>query len=462
MPNTSLLEEIKKMYKKSYFTILMAVAVLFAGFTVCYAQTAPMRGKVMMKQADGKEVPVADAIVDVFRTDLSGKWNTKTGKKGDFAFAGLPLGATFIVAASAPNASPNLEPNVKVGGDKEVVIILSPGDGKRWTEAEAKQALASVKTTSGGQTSESAADKKAREEMEAKNKEIMEKNTKIENANKIINQSLKDGSDAYKLAQEAVKSKNNDQAIVQFTTAVAKYDEGYNADQEYWGSAPLLLTNKATSLRSRGVIQYNLYATTKDASKLELAKKDFEDSVAAVNKALDILKAATPPTDPASAKNYENYKTGAITERAESYRLLSKVDSMKSTDAMTAYQEYLVIETDPTKKVNAQLTYADIAMQAGDFDAAIVELRKIIEQDPNNLKANEKLGYALITAGSIADDKTKTQEGTNYLQKFIDLAPETDTGKAYAKETIEQMKTQQKIVPQKLPKTTTTTTKKKP
>ncbi len=57
------------------------------------AQSGQLRGQVLMAQ-DGKEVPVAGAQIDVYRTDIAGKYNTKTDKKGDFVFAGLPFVGT--------------------------------------------------------------------------------------------------------------------------------------------------------------------------------------------------------------------------------------------------------------------------------------------------------------------------------------------------------------------------------
>jgi hypothetical protein len=55
------------------------------------AQTGQLRGHVLLKQADGATARAADAVIDVFRTDMSGAYHTKTDKKGEFVFAGLPF-----------------------------------------------------------------------------------------------------------------------------------------------------------------------------------------------------------------------------------------------------------------------------------------------------------------------------------------------------------------------------------
>jgi hypothetical protein len=41
-----------------------------------------LRGHVKFKQADGTVVPAAGAIVDAVRTDVSGKYEGKTDKRG--------------------------------------------------------------------------------------------------------------------------------------------------------------------------------------------------------------------------------------------------------------------------------------------------------------------------------------------------------------------------------------------
>ena len=79
------------MVGKHFFGAL-AVAILVASAAVTsVAQVGELRGTVMMKQADGQKVPVADAQIDVFRTDIKGEYKTKTNKKGEFVFAGIPF-----------------------------------------------------------------------------------------------------------------------------------------------------------------------------------------------------------------------------------------------------------------------------------------------------------------------------------------------------------------------------------
>lgn len=267
-------------------------------------------------------------------------------------------------------------------------------------------------------------------------KEGIAANAKAKNANEVVNRVIKEGA-------SALEGKNYDVAIV-------KFEEGYNADPEYWGTAPVMLRNKAIALRARGVDRFNTAAKAKDQAGKDAAKKDFQDSVAALDTAVAIFAKTTPPTDATQAKNFENNKFTALGDRAESYRLLVIADSSKAADALKAFQEYIAVETDPAKKSKAQFTAADMAMKSGEVDLAVGEFQKIVDSDPSNSKAVYNLGIALIAqAANQNNDKAKIQEGVNYLQRFVDTAPDTDNDKAYAKATIDAMKAENNIAPQK-------------
>src|SRR5215510_10319603 len=119
--------------------LMVAILLAFSSLTAC-AQVGELRGHVWMQQADGQKVPLADAQIDVFRTDMNAKYQTKTNKKGEFVFAGLPFIGTYAVAASHPTAAPNYVPGVKVGREIPCEITVTPGTGKRLTYEEIKAA----------------------------------------------------------------------------------------------------------------------------------------------------------------------------------------------------------------------------------------------------------------------------------------------------------------------------------
>src|SRR5262245_39902540 len=118
------------MIQKYLLGMLAVSALLVAASMTAVAQVVELRGQVFMQQADGQKVPLADAAIDVFSTDMKAEYKTKTNKKGEFVFAGLPFVGTYTVAASHPSARPNFVAGVKAGRDIPVEILVTPGDGK--------------------------------------------------------------------------------------------------------------------------------------------------------------------------------------------------------------------------------------------------------------------------------------------------------------------------------------------
>jgi len=441
------------MLHKHILGILAAAILIASAALTSLAQTGELRGHVIIKQADGQSVPASDAVIDVFRTDVSGKYNTKTNKKGEFVFAGLPYVGTYIIAGSHPSARPNFVPNVKVGRDVDYQVELTPGDGKRLTLEEIKNANAgsgasnsnSAPPASGGG---SAADKAKLEELRKKNAEIEASNKKVTEANEVIGRTFKAGNDALLAASAALKANNRDEAIKKYTEAVAAYDEGLTADPEQ----PALLTNKAMALKARGVERYNLaIKSTDDAGKtsgLEAAKSDFKAAAEAGNKAVALIKAQPVPADPAELNRYNLNKLAAMAVNAEAMRLfVSKADATKAEEGLVAYKDYIAVETDPAKKAKAQLDSAQMLLDAGSADKAFTEFQAVITAQPDSPEANLGAGLSLFATG----DKAKFQEAANYLQHFVDVAPDTNSFKADAKAILTELKNTEKVVPEKTP-----------
>ena len=425
---------------------LLAFLTLVLSATAVSAQTGQLRGHVLIKQADGTTVPAAGAQIDVYRTDLPGKYPTKADKKGQFVYAGLPFVGTYVIAASAPNAAPTAKAGVKVGRDIDYEIVLLPGDGRRFTEEEAKSAAKgpSNESVSGNSPGESAADKAKREAIAKQAAAATEANKKIENANQII-------GDAFKNGNAALTAKNYDEAI-------RLYDTGLAADPEHPG-IPSLLTNKSVALRSRGVDRFNAAVQSKDeaakTSGTEAAKADFSAAAEAANRAVDLINKQTAPTDPDQLKQFSTNKYFAASARAEAMRLfVTKVDSTKADAAGIAFQEYIAVEPDPAKKTKAQKDYAQMLFETSSdvagYERAIAEYQKILAANPDDPDALLRVGQALFNIGALNNnDKAKYQEAANYLQKFIDKAPDGQL-KTEAKDLIEALKAQANVTPEKV------------
>lgn len=441
------------MYRKNFIVSLLAAALVLAGSFAVYAQTVqPVHGRVVLKKADGSTEPVAGALVEAYRVDIDkGKQPpAKTDKKGNFSFAGLPLGQTFALVVSAPGIKSEIFPNVRPGAT-DLVITVFEGDGKQWSETEIRQALAAASTNqSTGQLTEE--QKKQQAELEKKRAEITAKNEKIKNINAIIEKALTDGKKALEGGD--------------YDTAIAKFDEGYNADPEFAGSAPVFLNNKANVLRLRAFNNYKK-STTDAANKatlMESVKKDLLDAVSAEQKALDILKAATAP-DANVQKNYDSYKIQASWIMTEAYRLLleTKADESKVKEASESLTAYAAVETDPVKKGKMQVQIADAIRKTGNTDLAIPIYKTLYESTPDDPDVLAGLGLSLFNSGLVAnangqtaEGKSQMQDGLNYMQRFTEIAPDTHPLKGSVKESVDYLKTQEKLTPQKTTKPTTT------
>jgi tetratricopeptide (TPR) repeat protein len=457
------------MFRKNYFTFLLAAALFLVGGVAAFGQTAPVSGKVMVKKGDVL-VPVAGALIEVYRTGSKSKLpSDKTDKKGNFAFAGLPLGEKYILAISGPGISPIVYPGVPAGVDN-INITVSEGDGKQFTAEEVRQAVAGATKTTTNNTNgatntsntsntttpstdkEKPAElteeqKKLQAEEQKKIAEITASNKNKEQKNAIFQSALKEGIDAF-------TAKNYDLAI-------AKFEEGYQADTQYIGSAPAFLNSKGKALSLRGVDKYTknnkLTDATAKMAAMDSVAKDFGDAAEAFSASWAILKnpSGAAIADP---KNYEINKTDALNgiKNVVGYMIATeRVDNTKLGVIKSMLQDYMSTEKDAAAKLKAQISLADVYRLASDSDNAIIEYRKALEMSPDNVDVLAGLGLSLFNSGEIANNTTQKQEGLNYMQRFIELAPNDHKYKADIVGLIDYLK-QQKLTPQK-----TTTTKKK-
>ncbi len=437
------------MFRKSLSYSAFIFAIILAGSLGNYAQSAPVSGTVEVQKADGTREPVAGALVEVLRTDIKASSPpAKTNSKGQFNFAGLQLGWTFILSVSGPGIAPTYLPNVRAGQEK-ILITAYPGDGTRMSEDEVRKAANAPKKAGGDAPKNDEEAKKAQAEYEAKKKEIEEKNKKAETVNQIVAASLKAGNEAF-------TAKNYDLAI-------AKYDEGIAADPEFVGSAPIFQNNRATALMSRGIETYNKSVKLTDVSEkvagLTAARKDLADSAEGFLRSWNILKNA-PAADIVDRANYEATKLNALRGAKDTFQIAvrtEQVDPATIEAAKLLIPEYLAVETDAAKKAQANLAFADLYRVVGDSENAIAAYKKILETSPEDVDALAGAGLSLVNLGYMNTDKAKLQEGANYLQKFAGVAPDTHKYKADAVALIETLKKEQNVTPQKV-----TPVKKKP
>jgi tetratricopeptide (TPR) repeat protein len=428
------------MRSKPFIRTLFAVLFLAAFSVAASAQTTQVNGTVKLKQADGTEVPVVGAKIDIYRTDIKGEYHTTTDKKGHYIHAGLPFIGTFTIIVSAPGARPTYASKQRFNTSQQRDFLLQPGDGSSMTLEQTKAMDAGGGGTaptppSGGGTApsgESKEEKAKREELDRKVKEVEDKNKKIEEGNAVIARTFKAGNDA-------LQANRLDEAI-------ASYQEGLAARPD----EPALLTNLSEAMRRRGVNRFNdALKNSDDAAKtrgLDEAKKDWTAAAESSKKALGVI--ASGGSDPQQAQIYAQNKIVALSTRALAMRLVAtKVDQTQAQAAWDAYQEYIAVETDPAKKAKFKGEALQTLFDAGAVDKAVEQARAALTEDPDNVDANRILGLALFATG----DKAKYQEAANYLQRYVDKAPDTDPLKQSAKESLDYLKTAENVKPEKAP-----------
>lgn len=418
-------------------TLFVAIVVA-ASAVAASAQSTQVDGKVTLRQADGTEVPVVGAQIDIYRTDIKASYQTKTDKKGKYIHAGLPFVGTYTIVVSAPGAAPSFQTSQRFTSSTTRDFTLSPGNGARPTlEDIAKRAMAPAASPGGAAPrSESKEEKAAREAREKEIAEIEKKNAEITKSNEVVGNAFKTGNEALFATPP------------RYDDAIAAYRGGIAARPE----EVALLTNLSEALRRRGVDRYNaaLKSTDNDARTqgVDAAKKDWSEAAELSAKAVTLVKSATPSGENVNAAAFEQNKKAAISTRALAMKLVaSKVDQTQAQAAWDAYQELIGIEADPAKKTKFKGEALQMLFDAGAVDLSVTQARAVVTEDPENVDANRILGLALFATG----DKAKFQEAANYLQRYVDKAPDTDPLKQSAKESLDYLKTAENVKPEKAP-----------
>lgn len=424
------------MFKKSVFAGAIAIALFSLGASPLFAQYAPISGTITVEK-DGKVTPAEGILVETFRTDVNSAGPTaKTDKNGRFAFAGMQAGSMVILSFSGSGVSPSFLPSIRPGTEN-LKITLKAGDGRKLTEKEVRDAAAGGSVNQRELTDE---EKKKIAEEEAKIKEIEEKNKKIEAATAIVARSLEEGNTAFNAKD--------------YSLAVTKYEEGVAADPDYVGSAPVLLNNKGTALRMRGINTYNAAIKNTDAKAREegktSARKDFADALEAFHRSYTLLKGAQPGAVPeASLKDqtaralegaHATLKVNAQTEQ---------VDGSKMDMAKAMLEAFVATQPDAAKQAEVKIVLADLFRVSGDSDNAILVYKEVLLTDQNNVDAMAGAGLSLVNSGYMNDNKAQLQEGADFLQRFSEVAPANHKYLDDAKGLIETLKAEQNIAPVK-------------
>jgi tetratricopeptide (TPR) repeat protein len=428
------------MLRNKLFTPLFLASLILTGAAAVFGQTAAVGGRVELKKADGTTVPVENATVDCYRSDAGLKCrSTQTNSRGEFTFLGIPFSGRVILAVSGPGISPVVYPGVKAG-QEDIVIQVNEGEGPALTEEEVRKQEALFLANPTGELTED--QKKAQEEYEKKVAEIKAKNEKIEKKNAIIERTLKEGNEAYNAGN--------------YDLAIAKYEEGIEADPDFVGSAPTLLNNKGAAFKKRAVEVYNAAAKTKDQAQIATAKvkaaEDLASSLESYAKSWEVLKNAKQE-DITDQNNYKAAKVSAADGGRDAVRimvLIKAVDGKHNVAAKELTEAYIGGETDKKKQAEAQSNMAAYLFEGGDFAGSVVEYRKAYELSPKDPDVLAKYSLALYTVAEANQDAAMKQESLNVMEVYLSAAPKDHSLRADIAGLADYLKTTEKMKPQKM------------
>jgi tetratricopeptide (TPR) repeat protein len=411
--------------------LFAAALIVAASAAAASAQVVTVEGKVMLRQADGKEAPVQGAAVDIYRTDVSQKLGTvKTDKNGRYVRVGLPLNGTYTIIISAPGASPNYQVGARPSAQPVYNFTLTPGDGRVLTLDEVKAHSAggggAAPSAAAGKAASAADSEEAKKQaaaMAAERERIEKENARAAELNVKLPDILKAGNDAF--------------TAKRFDEAIAKYDEGIAADPEQ----SVFPRNKAVALMSRATPKYNASHKSKDEAGKEAARADLKAAVVSAEKAVANYRANRAKEGGGAAGAAPGTKVadelGYLSDRAEAYRLafltLTPVDNEAAAKAIG---EYVEMETDAAKKNKAQALLGEAYFQAGKINESVAKYREILAANPGNTEAMRGLGISLAAS----DDPAMLPEAIKSLEQFVAKAPDTDTRKTEASQMVEELK----------------------
>ncbi|HXG92175.1 MAG TPA: carboxypeptidase regulatory-like domain-containing protein [Blastocatellia bacterium] len=404
------------------FSRLLKRAAAFSALIIIFAiaasaQTGQVEGFVKVKNADGSVMPVAGALVDIYRLDIKGHWEVKTDKSGHFVRIGLPLQGTYVFVASAPGITPTWINNVRITQTPVLPdIIATPGDGTRLTF---EQLMAGIKGSSAPAqpgTRQPSAEDKAKADAAAK-----EYAAKVEE-HKALQAAL----------DEAIKHFNTGVQLKQannYEGAVAEFEQAATLDPT---KDKAFLEVSYKSLASLAETHYMLGADifNKNKKAVPEAKPHFEQAIKSIAKAIDV---ASTDTTNANINNelliYYNIYARSVKPLVQYYGNTDVInDAVKMFDKAEAI--------DAANKNKWEILKGELYRLAYRSDEAVAVFKQILATDPNNADALYGIGLTLVASG----EKDKLQDAANYLADFVSKAKPDDPRVAEVNQSLQALK----------------------
>jgi tetratricopeptide (TPR) repeat protein len=319
----------KSMSARKIFGLIVAFAALAVMAVPAYAQTGGIQGKAI--QEDGQ--PCAKCIILAERLDIKASYHTKTGKKGDFVYIGLPIG-NYKITLQSPSGQTlfYIEKHVGLGDPTEVSFDLPKemAQEKQQRQEEMKKNPEIAK----------AAAENAKQEKQFKGlKEYFDQGNALYNEGQ-----YKEAAASYDQALALAKEKNIPVVLARLADTYAKGKENDKAVETY--QKALQITPDDAALHN------NLGSVYASTGKLPEAQAEFE-------------KAAS--LDPTSAGRYY-FNIGAVMYNSgkmdEALAAFKKVISLDPKNADAYYLEGQALMGKATMSADGKVKAPDGTVEA--------------------------------------------------------------------------------------------------
>lgn len=410
----------------------LAAAIIFLS-TLASAQMGQVEGTVKVNEAGGKK-PVAGALVDIYRTDVRGHWDTKTDKNGHYVHLGLPLAGTFVFIVSGPGITPTYI-QVRIVQQPVVDFAVEPGDGHPLTLDEVQKAMKSGGALpSQGRTPPPAERAKAEatvKEQEAKVQEAKALQSSFDQARVHYNTGLEMMKANVAITEEAAKTTN-------YSSALSEFEQAASVDPAKHAAMKLINYRANANIAE---VHYQLGVDLFNKRKRDEAKPHFVAAVAAAKKSIALASDDTAENNPGLSNDmivYYNILTKNAMLLIEYY---GAADLIEDTVKDMVKAETL----DAANKNKWGVLKGDLYRSAGRTDDAVAAYKAVIAADPNYFDALYGLGLTLIASS----ERAQIQEGANTLAEFVVKAPPTDKRVAIVKDALEGVKNAYKVEAEK-------------
>ena len=405
-------------------TALLPLVLISA--TIAFAQTGTVEGMVRVTE-NGVKKGVPNAVIDIYRTDIKGRWQVKADKTGHYIMLGLPLVGHFIFVTSGPNIQPSYLTGVRITQSPVVDINVEPGDGSTMT---LEQVLAAQKGGGGAGTPAapviSTADR-----------------AKAEEARKEFEKQKKEGEQLQASFDQARIHYNTGVELTRATppnyqAALSEFEQATSVDPGKH-SAMLLLSYRANANLAEA--HYQIGADLFNQKKRDEAKPHFEKAVTSANAAIKAASGDTPQNNPNLNNDLISYYNILTKNAALLVQYYSAVDTVEPT----AKALDTAASLDAANKSKWGVQKGDLYFSAGRTEDAVAAYKAVLAADPVNIDALYGLGLTLV-AGT---EKAQIQEGANTLAEFVSKAPATDKRVPIVKEALEGVKNAYKVEAEK-------------